>query len=165
MSGISLYPRTAKSALTLAACLALCLIIGVLGSMLTVPSLYPWFASLEKPSFNPPNWIFSPVWTTLFVLMGYALWRILSGGSYSQRLMAFRIFTIQLVLNLAWSGAFFYLQCPGLGLIVILFLLVAIAITMALFFKLDRVAGWLFVPYVLWVSFATVLNLSIFLLN
>lgn len=162
---ISSFPRSAKSALALAGFVLLCLAVGGLGSILTTPGLEPWYAGLQKPSFNPPGWIFGPVWSTLYILMGYALWRIWSLDSNSLQLNAFKAFAVQLALNLCWSGAFFFLQSPGFGLIVIIALLTAIVTTMVLFFRLDRLSGALFVPYVLWVCFATVLNLSIFLLN
>lgn len=162
---MSYFPTTAKSALVLACCVFLCLAVGGLGSMLTTPGLEPWYAGLQKPGFNPPNWIFAPVWSALFVLMAYALWRIWSIGPHPLQLRAYQMFAVQLALNLSWSGAFFFLQNPGLGLFVIICLLTAILITLVLFFKLDRLAGMLFVPYVLWVGFATLLNLSIFLLN
>lgn len=172
---ISLLPRSAKSVLALAGFVALCLAVGGLGALLTAPGLAPWYASLQKPSFNPPGWIFGPVWSTLYVLMGYAVWRIWSldlhpsllkaGGPKADRPKAYRAFGVQLVLNLCWSGAFFFLQSPGLALIVIICLLAAIATTIVLFLRLDKLSGALFVPYVLWVCFATVLNFSIFLLN
>ncbi len=162
---ISLFPKTARSVLALVGFVGLCLVVGGLGAALTSPSLEPWYAGLQKPSFNPPGWIFGPVWTTLYIMMGYALWRVWSHESHPLRVKAVQMFFVQLVLNLCWSGAFFFMQSPSLGLVVIICLLAAIVTTMFLFFRLDRLAGALFVPYVLWVGFATVLNLSIFLLN
>ncbi|WP_306258272.1 TspO/MBR family protein [Pararhizobium sp. IMCC21322] len=187
---ISLLPRSAKSALALAGFVALCLVVGGLGALLTAPGLEPWYAGLQKPGFNPPSWIFGPVWSTLYVLMAYAVWRIWSsdphpsllkaGGPKSggpkeggpkagkpkaDRAKAYWAFAVQLLLNLCWSGAFFFLQSPGFALIVIICLLAAIVTTIVLFFRLDKLSGALFVPYVLWVCFATVLNFSIFLLN
>jgi len=162
---ISLLPQTAKSTLALAGFVVLCLVVGGLGALLTAPGLAPWYAGLQKPSFNPPGWIFGPVWSTLYVLMAYAVWRIWSLDPHPSRPKAYWAFAVQLVLNLCWSGAFFFLQSPGFALIVIICLLAAIVTTIVLFFRLDKLSGELFVPYVLWVCFATVLNLSIFLLN
>lgn len=162
---ISLLPDSIKSAVALAGFLAMCLAVGGIGAALTAPGLEPWYAALEKPGFNPPGWVFGPVWTTLYVLMGYALWRVWSAALQPARSRAMLAFFIQLALNLAWSGAFFFMQSLGLGLIVIVCLLTAIIVTMRLFSRLDSLAAALFVPYVLWVGFATILNLSIFLLN
>ncbi|MEP4431091.1 MAG: TspO/MBR family protein [Hyphomicrobiales bacterium] len=148
----------------------LCLAAGGLGSWLTAPSLDPWYAGLAKPSFNPPNWIFAPVWTTLFLFMAYAAWRIwqvssTSAGILQRRRQALVAFAIQLVFTVWWSAAFFFAQNPGFGLLVIALLALSVATVMVLFFMLDRLAGLLFVPYLLWVLFASALNLSIFLLN
>lgn len=165
-----LLPKTGKSAAVLLSCVVLCLLVGGLGSLLTTPNLEPWYASLAKPSFNPPNWLFAPVWTTLFLFMAYAIWRILQVPTETveigrQRVRAIWVFGVHLVLNVAWSAAFFFAQSPALGLAVILIFGLCVATVMVLFFKLDRLAGLLFVPYLLWVLFATLLNLSIFLLN
>lgn len=165
-----LLPKTRQSAIALAACVLVCLAVGGLGSWLTTPGLEPWYASLNKPAFNPPNWIFAPVWTTLFLFMAYAFWRIWSLpttiiGEHRLRGQAIMAFAAHLLLNLSWSAAFFYTQSPGLGLIVIAVFWVSIVTVMILFFKLDRLAGLLFVPYLAWVSFAAVLNFSIFQLN
>lgn len=164
----SVLPRTAGSAAALAGFILLCLAAGFLGSMLTAPGLEPWYAGLAKPSFNPPDRIFAPVWTILYVLMGYAVWRIWARPGPSGepvRRRAYMYFALQLVLNVSWSAAFFFLQSPGLGLAVILALLVAIIVTMIAFFRQDRLAGMVFVPYLLWAGFAAVLNLSIARMN
>lgn len=165
-----LLPKSGKSAAVLLGFVALCLIVGGVGSLLTTPNLEPWYASLAKPSFNPPNWVFAPVWTTLFLFMAYAIWRIWQVPAQPmerarQRVRAIWAFGVHLVLNLAWSAAFFFAQSPALGLVAILIFGLSVATVMVLFFKLDRLAGLLFVPYLLWVLFATLLNLSIFLLN
>lgn len=122
----------------------------------------PWYAGLEKPPFNPPNWVFGPVWTFLYVLIAVAGWRICRADSRS---LAMRLWWTQLALNFLWSPVFFSLQSPGLGLIVILALLAAIIGFMRAAAGVDRIAMWLFAPYLLWVAFATLLNLSIFILN
>lgn len=167
-NSVFLVPRTGRSAIVLAGFIVLCLAAGALGSVLTTPGLEPWYAGLAKPSFNPPNWIFAPVWTTLYVLMGYALWQIWAQPGPSNqpaRRRAYLFFATQLVLNVSWSAAFFFLQSPGLGLAIILALLVAIVATMIVFARQDRLAGLLLVPYVAWVGFAAVLNLSIARMN
>jgi tryptophan-rich sensory protein len=138
----------------------------VLGGLFTGPAIPGWYAGLAKPSFNPPNWVFGPVWTLLYAMMAYAFFRILRlTPGLAGRSMAIVSFAGQLILNAAWSGAFFGLQSPAAGLIVIMPLLGLILLTIVLFMRLDRVAGWLLVPYALWVSFATLLNFTLWRLN
>ena len=137
----------------------------VAGQIATYPNLAPWYAGLEKPSFNPPNWIFGPVWTTLFVLMGFALWRVLRAAASQQRRTALNLFFLQLALNAAWSWMFFAAHSPILGLIDIVPQFVIIVITIIAFYSLDRLAAWCLVPLALWVGFATVLNAAIWRLN
>ena len=137
----------------------------VLGQIATFPNLAPWYASLEKPPFNPPNWIFAPVWTTLFALMAFALWRILRLPRSEPRRMALILFFIQLVLNAAWSWLFFGAHNPGLGLIDIVPQLAIIVMTIISFGRLDQLAAWCLVPLAAWVAFAALLNLSIWRLN
>ncbi|WP_243370396.1 TspO/MBR family protein [Microvirga solisilvae] len=140
--------------------------VSVAGGLVTRAKIPTWYAGLEKPSFNPPNWVFGPVWTTLYALMAYALWRILSlPKSTPGRTGAVALFFVQLALNSAWSFAFFGAQSPLMGLVVIATLIVAILATIVAFWKLDRIAAWLLVPYLAWVSYATLLNGSIWQLN
>lgn len=167
---LHLFPTNRKSAAALLGFVLLCLAVGGFGSWLTTPNLDPWYADLAKPPFNPPNWIFGPVWTTLFLFMAYAIWRIWQVPSSDveirrKRGQAMFAFGLHLILNIGWSAAFFFAQSLAFGLAIISLLALSIATVMVLFFKLDRVAGLLFVPYLLWVLFASVLNLSIFLLN
>jgi len=125
-----------------------------------------WFQSLEKPAFNPPSWVFGPVWTVLYVLMGLAaflVWREGPGRRAVQ--VALGLFVLQFALNAAWSPTFFGAQSVGGGAAVILALLAVLAMTVWRFFGVRRLAGWLLVPYLLWVAFATALNLSILALN
>ena len=137
-----------------------------LGQIATFPNLVPWYASLQKPGFNPPNWIFAPVWTALYALMAFALWRILRLPSGTAgRTPAVVIFGAQLVLNAVWSFLFFGAHNPLLGLFDIVPQLIFILATLALFVRLDAVAGWCLVPLALWVAFAGVLNYSIWSLN
>jgi len=121
-----------------------------------------WYAGLHKPFFNPPDWVFGPVWSVLYVLVAIAGWRIFCRAPYG---MTMRVWWVQLVLNFLWSPTFFGLQLPGLGLVVIIALLVAIIGFIVLARRIARLAAWLFAPYALWVAFATLLNFSIWWLN
>lgn len=141
------------------------LAIGAIGSIATTANLNPWYASLEKPVFNPPNEIFGPVWTILYVLMGIALFLVWNAKAKQSKRRAFTFFGIQLALNLLWSLVFFGAQSPLIALFVIVALLVAIVLTAREFYAFSKPAMWLFVPYIAWVSFATALNVAIVLLN
>ncbi|MBV9078019.1 MAG: tryptophan-rich sensory protein [Methylobacteriaceae bacterium] len=137
-----------------------------LGSLATLPNIPTWYAGLVKPPLTPPNAVFGPTWTILFVLMAYAafrVWRLPAGTSGRGRALA--LFYGQLTLNALWSWAFFGGRSPGLGLIVIAGMLVAITLTIRAFAPLDRIAAWLLAPYLAWVSFASYLNLGIWWLN
>lgn len=143
-----------------------CLLVGFLSGFATQSSVGSWYLNLEKPFFNPPGWIFGPVWTTLYVLMGIAVARIWSLGWEKINVkIAVYAFITQLTLNALWSVLFFGLQNPLAAFIEILFLLTAIIYTTLRFKKLDKVAAYLMYPYILWVSFATILNFSIVILN
>lgn len=159
------HPSRLSSIGVLIVCLAACFAAAGLGSLLTVPNLDGWYAHLVKPPFNPPNWIFAPVWTVLFVLMAVAMWRVWVRGDGHSRRYALTAFAIQLVLNVAWSAAFFALHAPGLAVLVIFALIAAIGATIFFFRRIDRPAAWMLLPYLAWVFFATLLNLSIFVLN
>lgn len=140
--------------------------VSVLGNAVTIPQIATWYATLVKPPFNPPNWVFGPVWTTLFALMAYGVYRILRLQSGTPgRSGALIAYHVQLALNLAWSCMFFGLNSPLGGIAVIVPFLAMILVTIALFRPLDRLAADLQWPYVAWVSFATVLNVSIWWLN
>lgn len=146
--------------------LAIPLSIGAIGAYFTASSVDTWYKTLSKPSFNPPNGIFGPVWTTLYILMGisaYLVWQKRDQIKQFPRTVA--IYLIQLVLNLLWSFIFFYAHELGMALIEIIMLLIVIIINARVFYNIDKTAGLLFVPYILWVSFATVLTYSIFSLN
>ncbi len=137
-----------------------------LGSLATRANIPTWYAGLEKPFFTPPNWVFAPVWTVLFAMIALAAYRILSvPRDHPGRAGALWAYGAQLVLNTAWSVAFFGLRSPGLGLIVIALLIAAIALTIRRFAPLDRPAAWLLAPYLAWVSYASALNLAIWWLN
>lgn len=142
------------------------LAIGFCGSLLTMESVKTWYTTLNKPVLNPPNWIFGPVWSTLYVLMGiscYLVWkrRKVQSGYY----WAIMVYILQLVLNLMWSYLFFYKHRVDWALIEILILLIVICVNGILFYRINKLAGLLFIPYMLWVSFATYLTYSIFILN
>lgn len=134
------------------------------GQLATFPNL-PWLAGLVKPSFNPPNSVFVPVWTTLYVLMAVAVWRIIRLPPTQERRTALIVFFVQLALNAAWSWMFFAAQSPLLGAVNVVPQLLCVIGAAALFWRLDRIAGACLVPLAAWVSFATLLNIAIWRLN
>ncbi|NDA46158.1 MAG: tryptophan-rich sensory protein [Alphaproteobacteria bacterium] len=137
-----------------------------LGQIATFPNLAPWYAGLIKPDFNPPNWIFGPVWTSLYVLMGMSVWRILRLPLQTQgRKPALQLFYTQLALNAAWSWMFFAAHSPQLGLINVIVQWAVILATLYHFMKIDKWAALLLIPLAGWVSFASLLNGAIVLLN
>jgi tryptophan-rich sensory protein len=147
--------------------LAVPLLVGFLGSLFTTAdSLNNWYANLNKPPFNPPDWIFAPVWTTLYILMGIAAFLVWQKGLDNKPVrLALILFVIQLALNALWSPLFFGLRSPMFGLIDIVLLLSAIVLTIFYFFKISLWPALLLIPYFVWVFFATVLNTSIYILN
>jgi translocator protein len=146
--------------------LALPFLAGWIGSIATMPTIPGWYASLDKPALNPPSWIFGPVWTTLYVLMGIAAFLVWRKGWENRKVkLALSVFGLQLLLNSAWSVLFFGLKNPGGAFVDIIFMWVAIAATIVLFGKISKTAAWLLVPYILWVSFAAYLNYSIWMLQ
>lgn len=153
-----------KSIFVLTCLVLLCLLTGFAGSMATAQSISDWYPNLSKPPLTPPDWVFAPVWTTLFVVMGIAAWLVWKQES-GRRGGAYLAFGLQLGLNLLWSILFFGFESPGLALIEILVLWIAILATLVLFRRHSPTAALLFVPYLAWVSFATYLNGGIWLLN
>jgi benzodiazapine receptor len=138
----------------------------VVGQFATYPNLAPWYAGLVKPSFNPPNWVFGPVWTMLYLLMAFAAWRILRLPSASpERRWALSLFFAQLALNAAWSWMFFAAHNPLLGLVNIVPQILMIVAAVVAFYRLDGLAGWCLMPLAAWVCFATVLNFAVWKLN
>jgi len=137
----------------------------IAGQIATYPNLEPWYAGLQKPVFNPPNWVFAPVWTTLYVLMAFAVWRVLRRQESQDRRTALILFGALLLLNAAWSWMFFAANSPALGLINIVPQLAVIVATIVAFGRLDRLAAWCLVPLAAWVAFAAALNFSIWRLN
>ena len=124
-----------------------------------------WFQALEKPSWNPPGWVFGPVWTTLYILMGIALYLVWKSPASSRRRTAIILFSFQMVLNFFWSFIFFKLEEPGWAFVEIVVLWFTILVTIFSFASINKTAAWLLVPYISWVSFASLLNYTIWLLN
>jgi tryptophan-rich sensory protein len=138
----------------------------LLGQWATYPNIASWYAALVKPSFNPPNWIFAPVWSILYMLMTYAVWRILKVDDRPvERRIALTLFFVQLTLNALWSWLFFGLNNPLAGLLNILPQFLLILATLDWFRRLDLIAALCFVPLAAWVAFASLLNFEIWRLN
>lgn len=151
-----------RQLLMLAGFVGVCFFAAFLGARATMDAVATWYPTLVKPSWNPPAWVFGPVWTLLYAMMAVAAWLVWRRVDWGVALLAFGV---QLVLNTAWSFCFFAQRNPLAGLVDILLLWVAIVITLVLFWRVDRLAGWLLVPYLFWVTFATMLNFSIWRLN
>jgi len=151
--------------LKLIICLAACFLAGGLGTIFTISAIPTWYIYLNKPFFSPPSWLFAPVWTTLYFLMGISLWLIWKKGYNKKNKEAINLFIIQLILNAVWTPIFFGLKNLGGGLVIIILLWYFIFKTIKAFGKLDKTAAYLLYPYLAWVSFATLLNLSVWLLN
>ena len=150
----------------LIAAIIICQVAGLLGSLFTTPAIPTWYATLHKPWFTPPNWVFAPAWTTLFVLMGLALYLVWSQGLDKAPVSAaVLLFGIQLTLNVLWSALFFGLHSPFYAFIEIIALWAAILLTIIYFWKVSRIAGILLLPYLFWVSFASILNFYMYHLN
>ncbi len=144
---------------------ALCLAIGALGASLTAASVATWYADLAKPSFNPPDEIFGPVWTVLYILMGVAAWRVWRGADRDTARGPLTLFALQLALNLGWSVVFFGLHKIAAAVATIVVLDIAVLVTALAFRTVDRLAALLMAPYLAWVAFATMLNVAIWRLN
>jgi tryptophan-rich sensory protein len=140
----------------------ICELAGLLGSLFTSSVIPTWYASLQKPFFSPPNWLFAPVWTTLFALMGLSLYFVLQNKKIRNQLIAF---SVQMVLNIIWSLLFFGLKSPFYALVEIIFLWFSILTTIVLFYRTSKKAAYLLVPYILWVSLASILNYYVWMLN
>ena len=158
-------PNRSRDLLALFAFIILCLAVSGIGGVITSTSVDTWYQALEKPPFNPPDWVFAPVWTALYILMGIAASRVWQLRSLKATRAAFAVFGFQLCLNLTWSFLFFGLQRIDLALLEIIILLCAIAINTIMFWRIERLAGLLLVPYSAWVTYATILNASLWLLN
>ena len=145
--------------------LVACYGIAAIGGAVTATSIGSWYEGLIRPSFAPPNWLFGPVWTVLYGLMAVAAWRVWRRTRPVERTLPLGLFGVQLALNLGWSLIFFGSQAIALAFVEILLLLTVLVATTLAFRRIDRVAGALFVPYVLWVAFATLLNGGFMILN
>ena len=139
-------------------------VTGALGALVTISYVGSWYQTINKPSFTPPSWVFGLAWTTLYLLMGIALFLIWK-SNHPLKKQALWLFGIQLFLNGIWSPAFFGLESPILGLVIIVPLWIMIVVCIKVFFQVNKTASYLMVPYLLWVSFATALNASIWYLN
>ena len=164
MSHDGMRNNPAWQALALGLFFLLCFLAAGLGSLFTMGSLGSWYAGLAKPSWNPPGWVFGPVWSVLYAMMAVAGWMVWRRGRAASQL-ALRWFAVQLVLNVGWSAVFFGLRMPGLAFGELLALWVALAATLVASWRVSRSGAALLVPYFLWVSFAAVLNFAIWRLN
>ena len=161
ISGLS-----ARGLLFLLLSVLLVMVASLAGQVLTQPALMSWYVTLNKPFFTPPNIVFPLVWTMLYALMAVAFWRVLRAKTpFETRKTAILLFLVQLVFNVAWSYAFFKLQSPLAGLVVIAVLLLSIIACLRAFLPIDRAAGYAMVPYAIWVAFASLLNGAIAVLN
>jgi len=152
--------------LKLTASLGSCYLAAFIGSIFTTPNVPTWYATLARPSFAPPDWVFAPVWTTLFTLMGISAYLVWREGTDDPRVkVGLMVFALQLALNVTWSAAFFGLRSPLAGLVVIVPLWALIALNIQKFRAVSQTAAALLLPYIIWVSFATVLNFAIWRLN
>lgn len=136
--------------------------VAAIGSFFTFDSISSWYSTLNKPFFSPPNWVFGPVWTTLYILIGISAY--LAYKSKASKL-AMAVFAIQLILNTLWSIIFFGLKNPALAFVEIILLWLSILYMIKLFYSANKLSAYLLIPYILWVSFASILNLAIWLLN
>lgn len=155
-------PSRSRSALALCGWLLVCFATASLGALF-MPG--EWYAALRKPAWNPPAWLFGPVWSTLYTLMAVAAWLVWKRGGFGVQRRPLAIFLAQLALNAAWTPLFFGLQWMGLAFAEIIVLWLAIAATIAAFWSVSRVAAWLLAPYLAWVGFAAVLNGTLWWLN
>jgi tryptophan-rich sensory protein len=151
--------------LKLIASLVIPLAIGAIAGISTSKAIPGWYETLNKPSFNPPNWIFGPVWTTLYFLMGISLFLVWRQNASRERNNAILVFITQLVLNFCWSFLFFHFHQIGLALVDIVLLWLCIFLMILLFYKIKPVAAYINIPYILWVTFATLLNAAYYFLN
>ena len=156
---------TGRDLLALALFVGICLAIGGLGGAVTASSVTEWYPTLNKPSFNPPNWVFGPVWTTLYVMMGIAAWRVWRAVERDTARGPLAVFALQLAVNLGWSIAFFGLRDPGVAVVVIVVLDLLVLATALMFRRIDGLAALLLVPYLAWIAFATILNVAVWRLN
>jgi len=155
-----------KKAAGIIVAIVACELAGIIGSVFTMPAIPGWYAGIAKPSFNPPNWIFGPVWTLLYALMGLAAYLVYEKGFKRPEVKkALTVFAAQLLLNTLWSIVFFGAHMILGAAVVIVLLWALILATILLFYRISKAAAYLLVPYIFWVTFATVLNISLYVLN
>lgn len=158
-------PSFGRQVTVLLVLLAASAVVAWVGATWTASSVGGWYTTLEKPSWTPPDYLFGPVWTLLYAAMAVAAWLVWRRGGWRGNAVALGLYGLQLLLNLVWSGLFFGQRSPFWGLVDITFLWLAILATLVLFFRRSRLAGWLMVPYLLWVTYAGALNFAIWRLN
>jgi benzodiazapine receptor len=144
-------------------CIFICEFAGIIGSIFNIKSIPKWYSKIKKPSFNPPSWIFGPVWTILYLLMGISLYLVWNSGKITTLVII--IFSIQLILNMVWSFLFFGIKKPGYAFAEIILLWISIISMMFVFYQISNIAGLIQIPYLMWVTFASVLNFSLWKLN
>lgn len=158
-------PSATTLAIGLAISIAVCFLAAGVGGFATTSSVNGWYTQIDKPSWNPPSWIFGPVWSTLYLMMGVSAWLVWKNSGLKKSKLALGWFAFHLLLNILWSVLFFGLQQPGWALVEIIVLWISIAIAIVLFYHHSKLAAGLLVSYLLWVSFATFLNYAIWSLN
>lgn len=163
--GVFSRNSTGRDARGLIFFLLVCLVVSGIGGAITASSVETWYQTLDKPFYNPPDWVFAPVWTLLYIFMAVAGWRVWRTPRSPARFNALLLYAVQLVLNLVWSLLFFGFQQIGMAMVEITTLLLTLFACILVFSRLDRLAGALFVPYALWVAYAAVLNFSLWILN
>jgi benzodiazapine receptor len=156
---------TIRQAVGLALSVVTCFAVAGVGSLFTRPAIEGWYAALRKPSWTPPNWVFGPVWSALYLSMAIAAWLVWRRAGFAGARLPLTLFALQLVLNLAWTGVFFGLRMPGAAFVEIVLLWLFILATTAAFWPLSRAAAWLMAPYLGWVTYAATLNCGIWRLN
>jgi tryptophan-rich sensory protein len=154
-----------NKSLKLSLCILVPLLVGSISGYFTSTSITTWYVTLNKPSFNPPNYLFGPVWTTLYILMGISLFLVLNKAKDLEKSKIIFVFSIQLILNFLWSFLFFKFQQLGLALAEILLMWCSILFMIIIFYKTNKLAALINIPYLFWVSFATILTYSIYTLN
>ena len=157
--------ETSKQAMALVVCIVVVLAVGNIGTMTTIKATHSWYAQIQKPAWTPPDWVFGPVWTALFVMMAVAAWLVWRQGGFAAQKLPLMLFLVQLALNAAWTPLFFGAGWFGAALLEILLLWCAILATMIVFRQTNPAAGWLMLPYFLWVSYASTLNAGIWWLH
>jgi len=154
-----------KKGIKLLICILIPLLVGSISGYFTSTSITTWYLTLNKPFFNPPNYLFAPVWTTLYILMGISLFLVLNTAKDLEKSKIIFVFSIQLILNFLWSFLFFKFQQLGFALAEILLMWCSILSMIIIFYKTNKLAALLNIPYLLWVSFATILTYNIYILN